>query len=818
MSCGPPLDSLAGQWFWAHLGQIMAVPHSSPLKKFVREIHRRSLWQVLGIYVLGSWVVLQVVGVLETIATMPEWFAGLPLGLLILGLPIVLATAFVQEGGPKVERESSTDVSTKTSASGESDPPLAPSDAKANSRLFTWRNAFLGGVGAFAVIGVIAVFSAFFGGAGGGTDGPPPLFGDEASPSIAVLPFLVSGNGLEEWEDGLADLVSTGLDGAAGLRSVDTRTVLSYWDRTVGGSANPDLPLMLAAAQATGARFAVEGSVTSIGSLVRLSTRVHDLETSARLGTTAQVEGFLENPHDLVDRLSLEILRILLGGEAEDLPRVDLAAVTSNSTPALRAYLRGERAYRQGSFEEAADAYQEAVAIDSTFALAHFRLDLAAGWGGAPSAVLNQARARSRALADRLPERERLLVTGYLQWTRSATDPAVLTSPVQRAAELYPNDAEVVYILAETYLHSRSVVKSAWEVDELFQRAVELDSGFAPYRIHPVDLAFNLHGDSALAAERVAEYASIVNDPTDPRVEANDRGFRLVFGDELARAAMHDSLVQGLDRDVWNVYPQFLLGHSRSLSADEAFLNVPIVQRLAAPGSLDEAQVRRDLGRNLANQGRISEALAVLELPELAGFGQRTCLIAEYRFLGIAVPDEMVREAAANAGNPNGAFQDAFCGALLAAELGLRPDFDAGRTRLETFASTSAAARDEIPHLDVFWEWKQGATGRPELARSLAGVGDTNAAPYWAFWLGELHREAGNLREAERAYLTTQLTAYSRGNYTLSWWHLAGIYRELGDPAKERDALGRVIAAWENADAELQPRVEEARARLAALN
>jgi tetratricopeptide (TPR) repeat protein len=544
---------------------------------------------------------------------------------------------------------------------------------------------------------------------------------------------------------------------------------------------------------------------------------VHDLDTNARLGTTAQVEGSLENPHDLVDRLSLEILRILLGGEAADLPRVDLAAVTTTSTPALRAYLRGERAYRQGSFEEAAEAYQEAVAIDSTFALAHFRLDLAAGWGGAPDVVLNQARARSRALADRLPERERLLVTGYLQWTRSETNPAVLTSPAQRAAELYANDAEVVYILAETYFHSRNMVKSVWEVDELFQRAVELDPGFAPYRIHPVELAFNLHGDSALAAERVAEYASIVNDPTDPRVEGNDRGLRVVFGDDLARAAVLDSLAQGLDRNVWNVFAAFLLSHSRSLGAEEAFFEVQILRRAPAPGSLAEAQLHRDLGRNLANQGRISDALAILDRPELAGFGQRTCLIAEYRFLGIAVPDEMVREAAANAGNPIGAFQDAFCGGLLAAELGLRPAFDAGRTRLETFAPTSAAARDEIPHLDVFWEWKQGATPRPEVARSLAGVGDTNAAPYWAFWLGELHREAGNLREAERAYLTTQLTTYYRGRYTLAWWHLAGIYRELGDPVKERDALGRVVAAWENADPEIQPRVEEAVARLAAL-
>ena len=29
------------------------------LRQLIHEIHRRSLWQVLGIYVVGSWFVLQ---------------------------------------------------------------------------------------------------------------------------------------------------------------------------------------------------------------------------------------------------------------------------------------------------------------------------------------------------------------------------------------------------------------------------------------------------------------------------------------------------------------------------------------------------------------------------------------------------------------------------------------------------------------------------------------------------------------------------------------------------------------------------------------
>ena len=42
----------------------MSDPSDNHLKKLISEIHRRSLWQVLGIYVVASWFVLQVVDVL----------------------------------------------------------------------------------------------------------------------------------------------------------------------------------------------------------------------------------------------------------------------------------------------------------------------------------------------------------------------------------------------------------------------------------------------------------------------------------------------------------------------------------------------------------------------------------------------------------------------------------------------------------------------------------------------------------------------------------------------------------------------------------
>ncbi|MCZ6824785.1 MAG: hypothetical protein O7E50_03790, partial [Gemmatimonadetes bacterium] len=61
----------------------------SGFKKLIHEIHRRSLWQVLGIYVVSSWIVFEVAQTLTEGLGLPDWVPPLALILLLIGLPIV---------------------------------------------------------------------------------------------------------------------------------------------------------------------------------------------------------------------------------------------------------------------------------------------------------------------------------------------------------------------------------------------------------------------------------------------------------------------------------------------------------------------------------------------------------------------------------------------------------------------------------------------------------------------------------------------------------------------------------------------------------
>ncbi|HSG07227.1 MAG TPA: SUMF1/EgtB/PvdO family nonheme iron enzyme, partial [Longimicrobiales bacterium] len=101
--------------------------------------HKRSLWQVLGVYAAASWGCLQVVDVLTQNIALPGWVFTLTLAILGLGLPVTAATAYLQGVG----RTAKEPADRRGGAEGSS-----------FQRLFTWSNVFRGAVGAMAVWGV----------------------------------------------------------------------------------------------------------------------------------------------------------------------------------------------------------------------------------------------------------------------------------------------------------------------------------------------------------------------------------------------------------------------------------------------------------------------------------------------------------------------------------------------------------------------------------------------------------------------------------------------------------------------------------------
>ncbi|NIP83782.1 MAG: hypothetical protein GWM90_32950, partial [Gemmatimonadetes bacterium] len=100
-------------------------------RKLIVELHRRSIWQVLGIYVVGAWVSYEVVLGLTEGLGLPTWVPPTAIVLFVIGLPIVLATAFVQEGLPGQDRADTGRDGEGSSTADAHPPPTGPPDRAA---------------------------------------------------------------------------------------------------------------------------------------------------------------------------------------------------------------------------------------------------------------------------------------------------------------------------------------------------------------------------------------------------------------------------------------------------------------------------------------------------------------------------------------------------------------------------------------------------------------------------------------------------------------------------------------------------------------
>ncbi len=781
----------------------------SPFRTLFRELKRRKVFRVVAVYAIVSFVLWQVGDLAFEPLGLPPWTMTLLIVLTLFGLPIAAVLAWAFDLTPEGMRRTEAPAGEGTSpAESEAEGAAEPASPGHPYRLLLVGLA-AGILLAVAGLGFITWILDFGGGDAARRSASPPSV-DLTAHSVAVLPFQVSGSGVEEWREGMANLLQTALDGAGGIRALDTRAVLARWERTVVQAEDPERRAAIEVARQLGAGYTLLGSALALGPETRFVVDVYRTDSGRRLGQ-AQVQGPPDSVLALGDALAREVLGLLLERSGEGIPSVDLASLTTRSIPALKAYLEGESHFRRGEFEEAIDAYTEAVRRDSTFAFAHWRLHFAYGWtegtislGSGPRADRHLDRAME--LASRLPERERRLVrANHLFGRRGRTLAAADT--LRRLTERYPDDPDAHYLLGELLFH-HEVPRGPPEADRAFARAVELDSAFAQYHVHRVHLAFNFQRDSALALERVRAH---------PGLAATDPEFRIPFA--LAFGAPAEREMALLALDTLSMPELHDLRHFLRHPAD-ADLREAV--ELRAERSLDAPFTPMDPRRGLVTmlrRGRLRQVSAQLEALKEGGLVNWPCLLLRARWMGMPVPEvdplRYVPEAV-SAAPPE--VLDVVCAAFYAMEEERFRDAEAALSQLRELArELDRRSPDRAgpsfeeglalveATLEGYRAWK---LGEPQTA--LAILADTPFKTLGPLVMGDLHREAGDLRTAEGWYL-------GAWSWPVAHERLGDLYEELGDPEKAAAAYRRFVAGWDDADPELQGRVEAARRRMAAL-
>ncbi len=280
----------------------------------------------------------------------------------------------------------------------------------------------------------------------------PETESGEPSPmvTVAVLPFDVSGDGEFGYlADGMVDLLSANLDGAGDLRSVDPRSVLGFLKTDSHKPTDQDRAATVA--RHFGAQFFIVGRVLKAGGQLQIAATLYRVGRNSEVMTRAQAIGAPAQLFGLVDAVTAQLLVGAHGGPHEGLTRT--ATLSTRSIPALKQYLVGERHLRAGRYVPAVDAFQAAVSLDTTFALAYYRLSVAAEWAGQLDVEMD---ASSKAVnkAAQLTGQARQLVEALGARRRGAADEA---EKIYRAVVLsHPDNVEGWTFLGEVLFHNNA--------------------------------------------------------------------------------------------------------------------------------------------------------------------------------------------------------------------------------------------------------------------------------------------------------------------------------------------------------------------------
>ena len=752
----------------------------------------RTLLQALGLYAAGSWLVLQVVDVLKDNMGLPDWVFPFAFVLLLIGLPIILTTAVVQRRlgtQPRVSDDQGDGDSLSEPESAD-----AASGASAEIRgLFTWRNTLVGGGLAFLLLVLSTGAFMYMRGAGIGPVGSLVAAGVlEEKAKVVLADFEAEDEtlGRTVTESFRVDLAQSPV-----IRLVGPDSIADALAR-MGHTGETDLSEETARelAQRDGIPAVIAGEVSPVGSGYVLTARLlaaSDGVVLASARASAPDEAALLGA---IDEVSSK-LRERIGESYTSLRETPpLAHVTTGSLAALRKYTESrDAAYRDEDFEAAIRLLEEAVAIDSTFALAwrglatHLR-NLGGNWERRVEAL--EAAYRHR---DRLTEYERYLVEGtyHSDLTRDREKAIAAFEAILR---IDPHDSRALNNIGVNYWEQADFEEALiW-----YRRAVRESEGDRALHIANMGV---VHANLGNLDSAAAWYARLDSFPPNMLFEDYRANLLWLAGDEEAFRAEMERLSEESRGE---------RGRSR---AERAVTNLEVLHG-RVQSVIEEVERRADQELAVGDADASVRSLREAAWLQFEVLGDTTAALAT----ADRAIERIESESSSIQDPPWGSY-----GRLLI----LAGDVERGRDLMDRdWASVPEQRRrwfESERAADMRFLVARGS-GRPEEAlQAFRSLPPDTCQPCDALETARLFDDAGRADSALVYY-----ERYLEIPYNFRVWvdarNLADVHERLGQLYDERGDLENAalhyaafVELWADSDPVLQPRVQAAQVRLEAI-
>jgi len=775
------IDEMLGTVQASDTGQIamLAVPLDG----------RGMLRKALAIYTIAVAVVAVLARAAIVGIGLPDWVFPGSLLVMGLGLPVILFMAFVQ----KATRRSLT----KTPGGSP-----APQGAMATIAVWaaphvSWRRTAIGGAMALGVFIALVAGWMLLRTLGIGPAGSLISSGKLSERDRVILteftgPVTDSLLGPTVTEAFRTDLAQSQSLGVLSLTAV--REALQRMQRPV--ATHVDYALAREIASREGIKAVIDGDVVALGGRYVLSARLIAAQNGEDLATFRETAGNEGEIIPAISRLSKK-LRQKTGESLRRIQRArSLERVTTSSLPALQKYTAGMRALEvDGDWDRGRGLLEEAISLDTGFAMAYRKLATEMGNRGYPRPVQTALIQKAYDHRDRLSEAERYLTTASYNAFGPRPDLARLISAYESLLEIDPLNVAALNNLAVAVMGKREFARA----EELAKRAITQQS--AGVFFLNVIYAQARQGNMDEAQRTLTAYAKAL--PRNPGRATLAANIHALTGNYTEAARVQDSLRQ-------------------------ARMNEPVVRQ-----TTDLA-----LGVYANTQGRIAEGLRWSNSGNEAAFSLGIRVAPLRREMDAAQHDAWFRGNHARAGRIlDQALMDHPLDSLQPIE---RPY---GRL-VELYAMVGDAAkargmltaferrRAEVGHLNdgqthhqmlahIAMAEHRYAEAVTQYRAADEGTCEVCAYPY----IARAYDLAGNADSAIAfldRYVSRRLDPVGQvieDARSLAGSHkrLAELYDAKGNREKAMSHYARFIDLWKNADADLQPHVQKAKVRLAKL-